>query len=1292
MGRKVSPTTFKLISEKTLPIFEISANSFVNTHLAEILIRINNRPIRTLLDLGATKSVINGNLPFFGEFTSKNPISYSPLILQCADGNKLPTEGLLDLKVKLNSTYSSKINFIVSKHLSHSCILGTDFIDSLAYTKDDPIVYVNGHKLRRLMTTTKSLIIRANQKLILEPNCRDALMKIKNPLYGNTLSSFVYLEKYKGGLHHKQFAISDAIFPNSEFLEVLITNLNDGQLPIQKGNILGLLSPCDESQVFTLSVAPDTETEKINLETFQRNRKQLFDSNFTPEIELNLTNEQKSEIDKVLRKYKLAFSANSNDLGRIAYWRYSIPFYDENSECYQPPRPIPPGLYDKVQSEFKTWKANDLVEEAYSPVNIPVLIVRKSNGDVRLALDARKLNSLSIKDRFPMPNIASIFYTIGTTLTKSKDPYISSFDAKRAYNQLLLAEKDRNKVAFSLFNRHYRAKRLVYGFQNGPAAFCRLMTYLFQDDPEIYCFIDDIIIVSANWENHKKAISRLLEKCTKIGLVLDPKKSQIGREEVTFLGETLTKKGRKPSDKHIKAILEYPVPVNRKELRRFNGLCVFEQKFIENSTIILEPLHKLAGAKADFNWTEKHQNAFLAIKQALQDSHGITHRCEKFPLVLTTDASLTMAAGILSQINLDGDYEPLGYFSRVFTPAEQRQSSRHREAYAIHDSVKHFQFQLLGQTFEIETDHHSLIWLAKENLSQTLTSRMINVYQYLAQFDFSIKYRPNTYRSIIAADALSRVNEQTLVQNHQHEKVDDPSIKLSGMDQLTRMVTQTNQINQVFIAEHFQVNALTRAAARKQTQEITTNVSPPKTFEYTKEIDQSFFRFSGKTFTYAEFLDLQRKDEFISRMKILLNCICKRGPKSKKRKTCLSCRKSRNFIIHNDLLYQKSFFKNRLVLPEAISEEFVNFLHVSHLHPGAKALERIIRPNLFIRNLQYKCKDICKRCISCRIVKPYPKPDPTMIKRKPAATYPFEYASMDLIDHGKPDSKGFRYLVVLNDQLTDFIDGEPLRNKSDRQVSKAINTLLLRHGAFSNIITDNGAEFGPLLKTFTKKLNINHIHISPYNSRGNRVERSNRDIRLKERLFNLSEKTWSEAWPLIRFHLNHSPKDKLNGLTPFEAAYGRSIYLPYSCDTEMLTTSDSWTKVNAKYFADLYPELVNYQNKRITDRNEAEKSFDLPLNSQVLIFKPSLNQSGKIGRFWDGPLTVTRKLSDHSYQLKCNQTKKFFRRHRRHIRPLNTKPLNPPPTNHNFSESDQDISKGEKSIFLELPFHQDETN
>ena len=277
---------------------------------------------------------------------------------------------------------------------------------------------------------------------------------------------------------------------------------------------------------------------------------------------------------------------------------------------------------------------------------------------------------------------------------------------------------------------------------------------------------------------------------------------------------------------------------------------------------------------------------------------------------------------------------------------------------------------------------------------------------------------------------------------------------------------------------------------------------------------------------------------------------------------------------------------------------------------------------------------------------------------KPTATFPFEYCSIDLIDHGKPDNKGFRYLLVINDLLSDYIDGTPLRNKTDQAVSKAIMNLILTHGSLSNILTDNGKEFGPLLKSITTKLNMNHIHISPYNSRANRVERSNRCIRIKERLLNLSKSNWSEAWPLIKFHLNNSPKDKLGMKTPFEVAYGRCPYLPYTVpETEILTTKEPWTKVSAQFFNELYPQLVEFQNSRIQERSQSDK-FSLKPKDTVLIFKPTIDTDSKISRFWTGPLKVLRRVAPDTYELRCPKSAKIFRRNRRHIRLLPPHPLN----------------------------------
>ena len=1231
-----------IVNTKEIPqVFKISTDPHINTNLAEILVFVNGSKIKALLDLGATKSVINSRAKILESLN----IETTNTILQCANGDHLQISGQVQLDVNLNNNNSKSIVAIVSNAVSHQFILGTDFIDTLSYDKNDRCVIVNDVKVQRFRPNEKPLLMRLRTAINLSAWECDQVVEFENPLFGIIDNQSVFIERApRDNSRDQSFRICETINANSQYLKVNISNMTPNKIILRKGTIICQISPTDtvSNKIFTLTHCDDFDEEQQNLTEFQEKRKlKYFSRPYVCPIDIkNLSGPRANQLTNIFRENPLAFAANENDLGRIAFWRFSIPFLNENEECYQAPRPIPPGLREKVTDEFNKWKNNDLVEEAFSPVNIPVLIVRKSNGSVRLALDARKLNTLSVKDRFPMPNMADIFHRIGIILSEAEEPFMSSFDAKRAYNQLLLNETDKNKVAFSIFNRHYRAKRLVYGLQNGPSAFSRLMSNLFSDDEEIFVFIDDLLIISKNWENHVKAIERLLKKCISIGLVLDPTKSQIGKDECVFLGETITKTGRRPSTKHIDAIKQYPVPKTRKELKRFNGICVFEQKFIKNASVILKPLHQLASPKNDFVWTDEHQNAFETIKSELIKSTGIHHRDPNKQLVLTTDASLEAAGGILSQINSLGDYEPLGYFSRTFTDSEKRQSARHREAYAIHDAIKHFQFQLLGQKFIVETDHHSLIWLAKENLSQTLNMRMVNVYQFLSSFDFTIKYIPNTTDQIKAADALSR------------------AIIVEGLTGIEKLVTKTNPTDHVFAIEHFdknQINLVTRA----------------KTYENNiSDSEITLFRFADSSFTIEQFSKLQSDDKYCKSIKIKLECDCKDRIKRKNQKrdtpvkaskNCRKCKKSKYFCVKNNILYNTKLKKHRLVIPNSIALEFINFLHVSHLHPGAKALESIISRNVFIHNVQALSKQICARCFVCLQVKPRKPNQPSKVSLQPSAIYPFEYCAIDLIDHGKTDARGKRYLLVMVDLLSDFIDGIPLASKTDNLVSKAVLELILRHGAFENIISDNGREFGPIFNSICRKLHINPIKISPYNSRANRCERANRCIRIKERLAYLSRSNWSEAWNLIKFQLNNSPKDKLDGKTPFEVAYGRSMYTPYTNkEIDLVTNSNDWTKISSEYFNTLYPQLVKFQNDRIKIRNDQSDIKSLKKGQKVLIFKPTINDDGKISRFWFGPLTVIRNTARDSYELRCDRTQKIFRRNFRHIRAIAAKPLNAP--------------------------------
>ena len=109
-----------------------------------------------------------------------------------------------------------------------------------------------------------------------------------------------------------------------------------------------------------------------------------------------------------------------------------------------------------------------------------------------------------------------------------------------------------------------------------------------------------------------------------------------------------------------------------------------------------------------------------------------------------------------------------------------------------------------------------------------------------------------------------------------------------------------------------------------------------------------------------------------------------------------------------------------------------------------------------------------------------------------------------------------------------------------------------------------------------------------------------------------------------------------------------------------MTNSNDWTKISSEYFNTLYPQLVKFQNDRIKIRNDQSDIKSLKKGQKVLIFKPTINDDGKISRFWFGPLTVIRNTARDSYELRCDRTQKIFRRNFRHIRAIAAKPLNAP--------------------------------
>lgn len=197
----------------------------------------------------------------------------------------------------------------------------------------------------------------------------------------------------------------------------------------------------------------------------------------------------------------------------------------------------------------------------------------------------------------------------------------------------------------------------------------------------------------------------------------------------------------------VDAIVQWPVPVNLKQLRGFLGLSGYYQRFIANYASLAHPLTELLKKDA-FKWTDSAQQAFQELKKRMISTPVLKLPDFNKPFVLETDTSGLGIGAVLSQ-----DRQPIEFFSRKLTSSMQKQSAYVRELFAVIDAVNKFRHYLVGHQFIIRTDQEALKHLCQQTIQTPEQQRWL---PKLLGYDFSIEYKPG--RNNIPADALSRVN------------------------------------------------------------------------------------------------------------------------------------------------------------------------------------------------------------------------------------------------------------------------------------------------------------------------------------------------------------------------------------------------------------------------------------------------------------------------------------------------------------------------------------------------------
>ena len=419
-------------------------------------------------------------------------------------------------------------------------------------------------------------------------------------------------------------------------------------------------------------------------------------------------------------------------------------------------RRLAPDRFRTAKAEFESLMQQGIIRPSSSNWSSALHIVDKKNGDIRPCGDYRALNSKTVMDRYPVPNIQEF----SSQLHGNK--VFSRIDLVKAFHQIPVNPADIPKTAIITPFGLFEYIRMPFGLRNAAQTFQRFIDEVTRGLDFCFSYIDDLLIASPDQDTHCQHLKQVLARLSDYGVQINAAKSVFGVSTITFLGHTVSAAGIAPLSTKCESIQQFPKPSTQRQLKEFLGMVNYYNRFVPNCSLMLQPLYAMVkpakrGQSVKLNWTPQADDAFAAAKQALVDSATLTFPSPDAPTSIATDASDTGVGAVLQQWT-DGAWRPVAYYSKKFTTAESKYSAFDRVLLAISKAVKRFRYFIEGRQFHVCTDHKPLASLYLKN-KNSYTPRQLRHTEFISEFTTDIRHVKGLDNA--PADALSRVSALT---------------------------------------------------------------------------------------------------------------------------------------------------------------------------------------------------------------------------------------------------------------------------------------------------------------------------------------------------------------------------------------------------------------------------------------------------------------------------------------------------------------------------------------------------
>jgi predicted aspartyl protease len=1080
---------------------------------------------------------------------------------------------------------------------------------------------------------------------------------------------------------------------------VLLTvgNRGNNKIDVSKGTVLALLHPIDSIEEIVVE-DPREGIERLRSGTSEGDYLPCDASDLPEHLQLmvqgvtELDGRQMRQLCGLLKEYEEIFMAPGGQLGRTGIVKHKI---DVQGSCpiKQPTRRLPMKMKQVVEEELQKMLDNDVIEPSQSPWSSPVVLVTKKDGSIRFCVDYRRLNQVTRKDAYPLPNINDCLDAL------SGAKWFSTIDLVSGFWQLLMDEDSKPMTAFTTHKGLYEFKVLPFGLTNAPAGFERLMEQVLRGLQWEKClvYLDDIIIFGSDFASALDNLRAVFDRIRISNLKLKPKKCNLFQKEVGFLGHVVSGEGVACDPAKTEAVSKWKVPHSVTEVRSFLGLASYYRRFIKGFASIASPLTALTEKNRTWEWTEECQIAFEILKGCLTKAPILAYPSpdpnDKF--ILDTDASDSGIGGVLSQVQ-NGVERVVAYASKTLSKTERRYCTTYRELLAVVFFMKKFRHYLLGQEFTVRTDHSSLRWLTNFKDVEGMVGRWLSS---ISPFSYKIEHRSGVNHG--NADGLSRKMIQDKRRRCGREEC--PECPTDSANYIEAIGTSFDWESSDFLGIEKMEQSLLIQVDEKQNKlaasdkipavEVLTRSNGGSTSDGTANVPDSNRLAANlipsgdlpddlvpsvpvnwcSTWTNEDLIAMQQNDRDISKVAGWVGN--RRDPPNKTElageNECVRslCSQWAHLTIREGLLYRNWSDKHdssrqivQLVAPQELRQDIFSHLHKERVggHLGiSKTLENV-RRRFYWPGCKSDIRRWCEQCSSCAQIKPGPR-HRTRLKQIVASS-PLDCVAIDLLGELPETDNGNRYILVVTDYFTKWTQAFALPNMTAQTVADVLTSeFFCFFGAPRQLHSDQGRQFeSNLFQEVCKLLGIKKSRTTPYRPQSDgMVERFNRTIQqMLKHFVNDNRNDWDDHLPYLMMAYRSSQHES-TGCSPNLLMLGREISMPLdvmvghspdkspACPIEYVEwLRDSMT--NAHDYAANQLKKSAKRQKRNYDLNAIHIDFSV---DQFVWrwYPPKANQ--KLGKGWTGPFRIMSRPTDVNAVIRYRPGDQDIRVHIDHLKP-----------------------------------------